>query len=138
MHNRQVTILLADDDAEDRELLHEALRAIDPAIQVIMAKNGAEVIEYLTGCDIDHFPSLIILDFNMPLVNGLEVLVKMGKEKKYANIPRVIYSTSDAPFHIDLCIQAGAGKYFVKPNHRKELLPVAQEMVNMVKMNKPQ
>ena len=136
MHNRQVTILLADDDAEDRELLHEALRAVDPAVQVIMAKNGEEVITYLTGCDIDRFPSLIILDFNMPLVNGLEVLVKMGKVQEYADIPRVIYSTSDAPFHIDLCTQAGARKYFVKPNHKKDLLPLAQEMLSIVKANK--
>jgi CheY-like chemotaxis protein len=136
MHNRQVSILLADDDAEDWELLHEALRAIDPDIQVIMARNGEEVITYLTGCDTGNFPSLIILDFNMPLVNGLEVLVKMGKVGKYANIPKVIYSTSDAPFHVDLCIQAGAGKYFVKPNHKKELLPIAQEMVNIAKKNK--
>jgi CheY-like chemotaxis protein len=131
MHKKPVTILFADDDAEDYDHLREALQGIDAGVQLIQAWNGAEVIEHLAKGDAGNLPSLLILDFNMPLINGLEVLVKIGRDQRYAAIPKVMYSTSNSSFHIDLCIQAGAKKYFVKPNDRKELPVIAQEMMNI-------
>ena len=131
MHKKQITILLADDDEDDRELLKRAFQEIDPTIIIIPSWNGEQIIDYLTGCDVDKFPSLIVLDFNMPLLNGLEVLVKIGRDELYSTIPKVVFSTSNSPLHVTLCTQAGANKYFVKPHGKEELLKIAKEMIEV-------
>jgi len=135
MHQKPLSILFADDDPEDREHLQYALLQADATLHLIQVRNGAEVIEYLSLCRDHELPDMLILDYNMPLVNGLEVLVKIGKDARYAAIPKVMYSTSDAPFHKEMCLHAGACQYFVKPNDRNGLLQIAREMIAVVRVD---
>ena len=132
MSKRQGIILIAEDDAEDLDHLREAFQELESGWELVHAWNGAEVMAYLSKCDDGNYPVLLVLDFNMPMLNGLEVLVKMAKEERYKPIPKVIYSTSNAPFHMDLCLQAGAHKYFVKPLNKKDLPAIVQEMITIV------
>jgi CheY-like chemotaxis protein len=131
MNKKPATILFADDDLEDQEHLRDILLEIEPGLQLVTVRNGAEVIAWLDKCEAANLPSLIILDFNMPLLNGLEVLVKMRREEKFTHIPKVIYSTSDTSFHMEMCLQAGAKQYFVKPVDRNDLVAIARQMISI-------
>ena len=125
-----LTILLADDDLEDLELIETAITNIDPDADLHKVTNGKEVIEYLSNLPDKKLPCLIILDYNMPELTGSEVLSLISKQKRYDAIPKVILSTSNTPFHIQQCKSNGATDYFVKPSNMKDLIYLAEKMLN--------
>lgn len=86
-----MTILYADDDNEDQEVFAEIIRAIDPKIKIIRAKDGLQTIQLLS---IGDAPDIIFLDFNMPFLNGYQTVFKIRKEEKFADTKVVIFSTS--------------------------------------------
>jgi len=130
MHHKIKTILVADDDAEDLELLEEAFTKTESATNLHKVYNGREVIEYLEGQKDAELPCLIILDYNMPELNGSQVLAKICKERRYEAIPKIILSTSSAPLHIHECMRNGATEYFVKPNSIRDLESLATKMLS--------
>jgi CheY-like chemotaxis protein len=85
-----MVILYADDDSDDRELFSQAVREIDPEIQIIEVENGLEAI---TSLATDILPDLIFLDVNMPLLNGDEALVQIRKDSRLKDLKVVMYST---------------------------------------------
>ena len=85
-----MTILYADDDQEDQEVFAEIIRAIDPEIRLIRAKDGLQTIELLSNGDT---PDIIFLDFNMPFLNGQQTVLKIREEKQFADLKVVIFST---------------------------------------------
>jgi CheY-like chemotaxis protein len=130
-----LTILMADDDFEDLELIEDIILGVDPTACVYKVTNGKAVIEYLDNQPDHELPCLIILDYNMPELTGLEVLSKIRKEERYAGIPKVILSTSNAPLHIHECIRNGATEYFVKPNNLRDMDSIARKMLSFCKNN---
>lgn len=93
-------ILIADDDKEDLELLEESLTNVKSDADLSMVHNGKAVLEFLETAADDKLPSLIILDYSMPELSGLDVLRIVCNNSRYENIPVVIFSTSDSPAHI--------------------------------------
>jgi len=85
-----MTILYADDDDEDQEFFAEIIRAIDPKIKIIRAKDGLQTVELLSAGDT---PDIICLDFNMPVLNGHQTVLKIRKEEQFADTKVVILST---------------------------------------------
>ena len=130
MPNPSINILLADDDDEDLELIENAILDIEPAADVHKVTNGKAVIEYLNGQPENKLPCLIILDYNMPELNGAEVLALIYKEKRYENISKVILSTSGSPAYIQNCINNGALEYFIKPNNMGDFFKLAKKMLD--------
>ncbi len=124
-------ILLADDDIEDHEILKDALLTVHPGLIVQSVFNGRELIEYLNACDDSQLPRLIILDYKMPMLNAEQVLAMLGDDTRYKNIPKVVWSTSGQPEHIEKCISKGAIRYFVKPMSGAEARLLAKEMINI-------
>lgn len=122
-------ILLADDDAEDLELLQEALLQEEPALQIQMAANGREVLEFLKTTGDSNLPSLIVLDYNMPDMNGAEVLANLYSESRFQTIPKVVWSTSNHSQYINECMKHGASTYLVKPSSSKELQQQARDLL---------
>ena len=86
-----MTILYADDDDEDQEVFAEIIRAIDPKIKIIPAKDGLQTIELLS---IGNTPDIIFLDFNMPFLNSHQTVRKIRKQERFADTKVVIFSTS--------------------------------------------
>lgn len=115
MTNKTHKILLADDDAEDVELIGETILSLAPEAELHTVANGRAVIDYLSKLRDDELPCLIILDYNMPELNGSQVLSEI-KQARYQVIPKVILSTSNALVHMHECKVQGATEYFVKPN----------------------
>ncbi|WP_205509959.1 response regulator [Longitalea arenae] len=96
-------IMLIDDDQDDRFLVSTVINSIDPAMIIREAKDGRKAIEFLNQAKIfGDLPALIILDFNMPTMNGLETYKEIKKDLELSAIPIVILSThlnnSDADF----------------------------------------
>lgn len=124
----QVTILLADDDLDDQELLIEAIGTIDELITVKTFRNGQEVIDYLFSTN-HQPPALIVLDYNMPLASGLEVLELIEQEDRLKQVPRIVWSTSNSSTSKEECLKTGALKYLVKPNNFAAYKQIATEMI---------
>jgi CheY-like chemotaxis protein len=130
MLNSSIDILVADDDEEDLELIESAITDIEPAADLHKVTNGKAVLEYLNNQPDNKLPCLIILDYNMPELNGAEVLALIYKEKRYENISKVILSTSGTPAYIQNCISNGASEYFIKPNNMGDFVKIAKKMLD--------
>ena len=120
-----ITILLADDDNEDQELFIDAVKRCDPTVSVHTFGNGRAVISFLERCTESELPDLIILDYKMPILNGIDVLKLLRDSQRFAGIPSVVWSSSKQGEHIKNSIDNGARHYFVKPNSDEELLNLA-------------
>lgn len=131
MLQKQKRILLADDDREDLELLSEVLLQLEAEASLHMVNNGSMVLEYLENIPDDELPSLIVLDYNMPNMNGAEVLEQLCKTPRYQKIPKIIWSTSNNSNYIKECMEKGATSYFVKPATHKSLQEQAAEMLRL-------
>ena len=116
MSKRPKIILLADDDADDRELLEEVILTIENDAVIHEASSGTEALAHLKNCSDNNLPCLIILDYNMPDLNGAEVIEIINEDGRYKNIPLVIWSTSNLPFYKKRCEKLGARAYFHKPH----------------------
>ena len=93
-------ILLADDDADDRELLEEAILSIETDAVIHAAASGNEALTVLNNSSDKELPCLIILDYNMPDLNGAEVIEIIINDNRYKDIPVLIWSTSNLPLLI--------------------------------------
>lgn len=122
-------ILIADDDLDDLELLEEALLEYQPHTNIDKANGGMAAISYIDSYPESKLPNLIVLDYNMPDVNGLDVLTHIKALKQYDKVPKVIYSTSNANRYMTESLQNGATKYFVKPQNKTQLDEVAKQML---------
>jgi CheY-like chemotaxis protein len=109
-------ILLVEDDSDDRELFVTFFGKRTDISLMPAVSNGVELVDYLTETTSDQdLPDLIVLDQNMPLMNGKQALQFLKSHSRYANIPAVIYSTyTDSNLIID-CKNLGASMVAVKP-----------------------
>lgn len=131
MPQQQKFILLADDDQEDLELLTEVILEIEKDTRLHTVNNGSMVLDFLQKAKDDELPSLIVLDYNMPNMNGAEVLEHLCKDERYQKIPKIIWSTSNNSSYIKECMEKGATTYFVKPATHKNLQEQAAQMLKM-------
>ncbi|TCJ17402.1 response regulator [Flaviaesturariibacter flavus] len=122
-------IFLAEDDIDDQELLIEALTSFVPDMRVGTAANGKKALNELLRLEQAQLPCLIIVDYNLPEVNGGEILKQLAGEARYASIPKVVWSTSNSPLYRQICMDLGARAYFVKPSDIKGIERMAQEML---------
>jgi CheY-like chemotaxis protein len=129
MSLRPFNILMADDDPEDLELIEDAVLHIRPEARLHKVHSGKKAIEFLSRQKDDELPCLMILDYNMPELNGAEVLSELNAHSRYKNIPKLILSTSNAPLHVHECMSKGAAEYFVKPTNMKELNALVEKML---------
>jgi CheY-like chemotaxis protein len=122
-----IKILLADDDVEDQVIIEDGFQEIGCGDRTHYANNGEEALAYLETCYVESIlPSLIILDLNMPRLNGTQTLRAIKKDPRFSHIPVYIYSTSLNPIEKDECLLMGAQGYVIKPVTYTECLKTAQ------------
>lgn len=112
-------VLIVEDDIDDQIIFTEILNDIDPSFETACVGNGAEALDYLESTN--TLPSLILLDLNMPLMNGYDFLEKMKKILVFKNIPVVIFSTSSAVKDIERTRKLGARSFFTKSISLEEM-----------------
>ena len=123
------TIFLAEDDIDDQEFLTDALRSIDPKINLISFSSGLKFINRLLETKDEHLPCLIVLDYNIPEINGAEILNQLRNDNRFINIPKVVWSTSDSQLFRENCLACGAKAYLVKPSSISGITAIAKEML---------
>ncbi|MES1216157.1 MAG: response regulator [Bacteroidota bacterium] len=124
---KQLTFFLADDDADDVMLFQQLLHDIDPNVNFIAAKDGQEAVSILKKCN--PLPDLILLDLNMPKMDGKECLAFIKGHPETALIPVVIYTTSSQSKDIEETLMSGALCYITKPSGVKELQEIIYTLV---------
>ena len=109
------SILVVDDDVEDHMIMREYFEEMKYEGPVKFVINGKEAVEYLESQKQGTLPRLIILDLNMPIMNGTQTLVHLKRDPELKNIPVVIYSTSENETEKRKTLSLGALDYIVKP-----------------------
>jgi len=116
------TLLIVDDDLDDRQLFFEAVKEINLSFKCLRAANGEEALLLLRA---KHaFPDFIFLDLNMPRMNGWQFLAEVKKDFSLAHIPVIIYSTSKKPEDDAEIKQLGVLAFITKPKTFEEICNV--------------
>ena len=121
-------ILYADDDTDDRTWVSEACKILNCSLKINFVENGRQVIDYLKS-QVTALPSLIVLDLNMPELDGRQTLKKLKLSNKYKNIPVVIVTTSSNKIDVEICNRLGASLYLVKPDTHAEWQLIIKQLV---------
>jgi len=130
--HHQGCILLVEDNPDDIELTERAFRRSRLSNKVITRRDGQEALDYLFGEDADGnanpLPDVILLDLNMPRVNGLEVLHKMRSSVRTRSVPVVVLTTSDEQRDVADSYQLGANSYIRKPVDTNDFFEAIQSL----------
>lgn len=118
---RRNVVVMVDDDADDLFLAAEAIDNIAAEIDFRALTNGAELLDYLNrqgpfaAPGAAPRPDLVLLDLNMPLMDGHTTLNVLREQDEFRDIPVIIFSTSTAPTDIRKSYLGGANTYIAKP-----------------------
>jgi two-component system response regulator len=113
-------ILLVEDNADDEELTLRALRGANVANEVVVARDGAEALDYLfaTGDfasrDASHVPQVVLLDLKLPKIGGLDVLKRLRMDPRTAHVPVVVLTSSWEEEDVRASYRLGANSYVRK------------------------
>lgn len=122
-------ILLVDDDADDRSFFCEALRQSGEAYFALQAENGVEALEKLEHLKkTDNLPCLIILDLNMPLMDGRTALKRIRKDIAYDNVPIAIFTTT-RPLDAEDLVLFYKINVIEKPMQMKKTIEIIQKLL---------
>ncbi len=126
-------ILLIEDSTEDYMVAQYILRRVTDR-PIMRCTDGESALDYLlrrgtyAEAQVASYPALILLDLNLPAIDGCEVLRQIKQDTRLRAIPVVVFTTSAQPHDLDVCYQLGANSYMVKPvdferlRHALELL----------------
>jgi len=122
--------VVGDDDIDDQEFLLETFLSIDSSYEVKSIINGKKLVAYLDNLQDESLPCLIILDYNLPELNGAEILKILQNNKRYDTIPKVVWSTSNSSLFRSECLALGAAGYIVKPTNVASLKEIANRIIS--------
>lgn len=132
METKHSKILLVDDDQEDREFIKDALDDLGYDSVMHFEENGEKAMEFLEhSYSSGKLPSIVILDLNMPRMNGTQTLRLLKSDQRFKDIPVVIYSTSLNNTEKDECLALGAHSYVIKPASYRETIDTARKFYDM-------
>lgn len=123
-----IAILVAEDNKYDRMILEEAFKELDLNITLSFVSHGEELMDYLLGrnayADLGAIPrpSLVLMDLNMPRLNGNEALKRIRSDAILRKLPVMILSTSDNPKQIAQAYDNGANAFMTKPGHFDDMV----------------
>ena len=129
------TILFIEDNEDYQELIRLAFESCQIEHNLVMVQNAIEALDYLLGNgsyserNLENLPALIILDLNLPLINGPEVLQSIRSNPVTRFIPVVVMSTSSEPEDIRTSYLYGCNSYIPKPLDFTRLQNFAREIM---------
>ncbi len=132
--NREVQILLVEDNASDAEMTITALQKNNLADKLLHIKDGAAALDFIfaegkwSERQIENKPKLILLDLKMPKINGIEVLQRIKSDERTKGIPVVVLTSSKEDPDIKKCYELGVNSYVVKPVDFIEFQTVITEL----------
>jgi CheY-like chemotaxis protein len=132
MH-RKLRILVAEDDPDDQLLIREALKAAHIQHHVTFVSDGQELLEKMSReaerhLPINRLPDLILLDLNMPRMDGREALKRIKADPTLRRIPVVVFTTSTDRMDVVQAYETGSNAYIVKPETFTDLVSIMQSL----------
>ncbi len=117
---QEVTILLVEDDPGHARLIEKNLRRSNITNEIVPLSNGQQAVDYLFGEGAyanakRPSPMLVLLDLNMPMLDGYQVLRRMKSDERTRRIPVVILTTTDDAREVQRCYDLGCNVYITKP-----------------------
>lgn len=119
-------LLIVEDNPHGLELARVALELSDVRCEVQVAHDGQEALDFLRGLPV--LPDLMLLDLNMPHVNGHEVLAAVKSDPVRRRVPVVVFTTSDELRDRETATAAGADDYVLKPQGFGELIDTLNDL----------
>ena len=116
MKRKSLDVLYVEDDATDVDIVKTAMAGVDGRMKMTVVEDGEKAVEYVRRAGPRAaVPDLVLLDLNLPKVDGRDVLKEMRANPAYKHLPVIVLSTSNAQDDIDLTYRLGATAYVVKP-----------------------
>lgn len=119
MTHTELTILLAEDDPGHAALIVKNLRRARIANPIVTVPDGQAAVDYLFGREADAAigqpPVLVLLDLNMPVLDGYQVLARLRADDRTCHIPVVVLTSTDDPREVNRCYALGCNVYVTKP-----------------------
>jgi two-component system response regulator len=128
------TVLLVEDNPDDEALTLRAFRLNNIRNGVVVASDGAMALDYLFGTgefdgrDVDDLPQVVLLDINLPKINGLEVLRRIRADERTRTLPVVILTSSREEQDLVEGYRCGANSYVRKPVDFEEFVRAARQL----------
>jgi CheY-like chemotaxis protein len=127
-----VTILLVEDDPGHARLIAKNLQRAKISNEIITLTDGQQALDYLFGTDANGnhtpMPLLVLLDLNLPVMSGYQVLEQMKSHERTRYIPVIILTTTDDPQEIRRCYELGCNVYVVKPVEYTQFAEAIQKL----------
>lgn len=133
-HTKNLDILLADDDAEDRMLLVSALKEARLKNTIQEVSNGEELMDYLrnegkySNRETYPLPGIILLDLNMPKKDGREALHEIKLDERLKGIPVIVMTTSKVEEDILKSYDLGVNSFITKPVNFKDMVDTVKTL----------
>ena len=129
-HHNSKKVLCVDDDEDDQMIVTETIQEIDSSLEVVTALNGVEAMEILEKAKADNdLPCLIIMDINMPLMDGKQTLVEIKKDRSLDGVPVVMFTTSSSQLDIAFSEQYGVD-FITKPINLQDFHNTIQKLLS--------
>ncbi|MBN1877272.1 MAG: response regulator [Anaerolineae bacterium] len=129
----QVTLLLAEDDPGHARLIQKNLRRANLHNEIVVVTDGQQALDYLRSEGAysgrpPACPLLVLLDLNMPVLDGYQVLERMKQDSNLHRIPVVVLTTTDDPREVEHCYELGCNVYITKPVEYDEFVEAVQKL----------
>lgn len=106
-------VLVLEDDKIAQLGIRKILGNLPFSLDLVLLENGREGLDYLVQNQ-DDAPDMVLLDINMPIMNGHEFLEELRKNTRWQDLPVVVHTTSDNPSDLNSCRRLGVMGYFIK------------------------
>ncbi len=121
-------ILLVEDNPDDAELTRIAFAETGGDYRLRVVSDGVQAVAYLKACAPDDLPALVLLDLNLPKLDGREVLQAIRNDPATSMLPVVVLTTSAESFDVDVVYALGANSYIQKPVEYERFVDVVRQI----------
>lgn len=131
---RVQTLLLVEDNPDDEALTLRTLKKLCAGQQIVVVRDGVEALDYLFGAGQyawrhpTELPQVMLLDLNLPRVNGFELLQRLRADARTRTLPVVVLTTCEADWKRVESFASGANSYVCKPVNPTQLLDALQQL----------
>lgn len=126
-------VIVVEDNRSDVFLVREAVALHGLSVDLHVFENGKLACDFLESGNTDMRPSLFLIDLNLPIRNGLEVLALIRSSAFYCRVPVLIMTSSDSPEERAEAKRLGADGYFLKPFSYDHFLEIGKEMRELLR-----
>jgi len=129
--NPKNLVYIVDDDPDDRQIILDAFLENNTQMDYVFIENGDELMKTLEACQDTEFPSLILLDLNMPGMLGMQALKEIKSNNRYNHIPTIVLTTSTLLTDRNSSYSLGANCFLSKPPSYTELVTLTSAIAKL-------